>query len=135
VWRCRRSIYGLQIKKTSGAHRGGSLCSAYGRFPSRRHLSARKALLGLALTYKGRPITLVNILWEPRNPDADPSSWHTGRELKAFADLVAGDKTCRFHYFSYPEHWRELESITDPPSGFLGTSNGFGNDTTWRYDL
>jgi hypothetical protein len=74
-----------------------------------------KHFLGLALTYKGRPITLFNIFWEPRNPDADPIFTAHRRELKSFADLVAGDKTCRFQYLSYPEHWQELESIADPP--------------------
>jgi len=79
-----------------------------------------KHYLGLSLTYKGRPITLVNIFWEPRNSDADPVfAAHRG-ELKEFANLVAGDRTCRFLALSYPEHWQELESIGNKPDWLPG---------------
>lgn len=88
-----------------------------------KHLDAYqlvKHYLGLTLTYKGRPITLVNIFWEPRNSDADPFFAAHRRELKEFADLVAGDRTCRFLALSYPEHWQELESIGNQPDWLSG---------------
>ncbi len=74
-----------------------------------------KHYLGLTLTYKGRSITMVYIFWEPRNSDTDPIFAAHRRELKEFADLVAGDRTCRFLALSYPEHWQELESNGNQP--------------------
>jgi hypothetical protein len=83
-----------------------------------KHLDAYqlvKHYLGLALTYKARTITLVYIYWEPCKPEADPVFEAHRSELIKFADMVVEDKCCRFLAISYPDHWNELESITDPP--------------------
>lgn len=88
-----------------------------------KHLDAYqlvKHYLGLGLTFNGKPLTLIYIFWEPSNPDADPVFATHRKELKGFADLVNNDRTCRFLFLSYPEHWQELGMIGDQPDWLPG---------------
>ncbi len=65
-----------------------------------------KHAFGLAHTFKDRPVTLLYLFWEPRNPgDAALFAAHRD-EVAAFADRVSGSPV-RFQAMSYPELWAQ----------------------------
>jgi hypothetical protein len=74
-----------------------------------------KHYLGLSLTYPQRPLTLVYLYWEPANAGSLPTFGQHREEIKRFAEIVAGDVSCRFESLSYPDHWRELEAQAAKP--------------------
>jgi hypothetical protein len=74
-----------------------------------------KHYLGLAYSFPKAERTLIYIYWEPQNTDEALFHEHRG-EIARFANLVAGDKTCRFVALSYGEHWDELDGLADAPS-------------------
>jgi len=79
-----------------------------------------KHYLGLALTHRGRRLSLVYIFWEPCNAVADPVFRDHLDELNAFTDIVKGDSTCRFLQLSYLEHWLEIGELRDLPPWLRG---------------
>jgi hypothetical protein len=74
-----------------------------------------KHYLGLRLTYPGRPLTLVYLYWEPADAEAHPLLGQHRAEIRRFADLVAGDASCRFVALSYAEHWDALGAVPGAP--------------------
>jgi hypothetical protein len=74
-----------------------------------------KHYLGLSLEFRGRPLTLVYLYWEPANAAAIPLFGAHRAEIERFAELVADDPTCRFESQSYAEHWAELDAMSERP--------------------
>jgi hypothetical protein len=74
-----------------------------------------KHYLGLRLTYRDRPLTLVYLYWEPADAEAHPILGEHRAEIRRFADLVEGDPTCRFVALSYADHWDALEARPAQP--------------------
>jgi hypothetical protein len=74
-----------------------------------------KHYLGLRLTYPGRPLTLTYLFWEPADAESHPLLGTHRSEIRQFADLVAGDTTCRFAALSYAEHWDALDRLPVKP--------------------
>ena len=82
--------------------------------PSFRMLDAYqlvKHYLGLTLTFRERPLTIVYLYWEPTNADSLPVFAKHRQEVERFGELVDGDDTCTFEALSYTEHWRELDGL------------------------
>jgi hypothetical protein len=75
-----------------------------------------KHYLGLTLTYRARPITLVYLYWEPGNADDLPIFAMHRVEIDRFPELIRGDDTCAFAALTYREHWRELDHLSGKPS-------------------
>jgi len=67
-----------------------------------------KHAFGLARCFRGRPVTLLYLYWEPANPDSGPELAAHRREIASFAERVAGS-TPEFRAMSYPELWRTWE--------------------------
>ena len=87
--------------------------------PTFRFLDAYQLIkhyLGLARSYRGRPLRLVYIYWEPANARALPMFDEHRAEVKRFGELVASDPGCRFEALSYDEHWRELDALRAKPA-------------------
>jgi hypothetical protein len=74
-----------------------------------------KHFLGLTFTYRGRPLILVYLYWEPSNADDQPVFARHRAEVERFGDLVSGDEACAFAAISYTEHWRELDQVAEKP--------------------
>jgi hypothetical protein len=75
-----------------------------------------KHYLGLRLTYRDRPLTLVYLYWEPADAEAHPALGEHRAEIRRFADIVGGDPTCRFVALSYAEHWEALAARAEQPA-------------------
>lgn len=61
-----------------------------------------KHAFGLHHTFRGRPVTLLYLYWEPANPDCSPVFAAHRQEIAAFAERVAGS-TPTFTAMSYPD--------------------------------
>jgi hypothetical protein len=75
-----------------------------------------KHYLGLRNTYPAGELTLAYLYWEPANADAEPVFLAHRDEVARFADLVAGDTTCRFVPASYTDLWRQWASMSGAPA-------------------
>lgn len=63
-----------------------------------------KHSFGLARTFKGQPVSLLYLYWEPANPEISHEFAAHRREIAEFAERVA-DSTPTFSAMSYPELW------------------------------
>lgn len=66
-----------------------------------------KHAFGLARTFRGQPVQLLYLYWEPVNPEAYPVFGEHRREIDEFAQRVAGS-TPEFHAMSYPTLWAAM---------------------------
>jgi len=69
-----------------------------------------KHYLGLANTFRRERILLLYLFWEPLNAGDFQIFADHRRELREFAEAVAGDRV-EFKYQSYPELWREWDAL------------------------
>lgn len=69
-----------------------------------------KHYLGLANTFRQGPVLLLYLFWEPLNAGDFRVFADHRRELREFAEAVAGDRV-EFKYQSYPELWREWDAL------------------------
>jgi len=67
-----------------------------------------KHAFGLARTFRGQPVTLLYLYWEPVNPECSPVFGEHRQEIVAFADRVAG-ATPSFAAMSYAELWQSWQ--------------------------
>ena len=72
-----------------------------------------KHAFGLARGFRGRPVTLLYLWWEPINADADPVFGRHRAEIAGFADRVAGSSP-DFISMSYGALWREWGDAGPP---------------------
>lgn len=69
-----------------------------------------KHYLGLANTFRQGPVVLLYLFWEPLNAGDFGVFADHRRELREFAEAVAGDRV-EFKYQSYPDLWREWDAL------------------------
>ena len=67
-----------------------------------------KHAFGLARTFRGQPVTLLYLYWEPANPEGSANFAEHRQEIAAFADRVAGAAP-PFAAMNYAELWRFWE--------------------------
>ena len=73
-----------------------------------------KHWLGLCRAYPDRQVTLLYLYWEPENWQQTPECCRHRREIRDFADRVAGDAV-RFSALSYPELWTHWDQRSAAP--------------------
>lgn len=67
-----------------------------------------KHAFGLGHVYRGRPVTLLYLFWEPADAAGHPVFARHRDEIAAFAERVAGS-TPPFAAMSYPELWERWD--------------------------
>jgi hypothetical protein len=81
-----------------------------------RYLDAAQLIkhyLGLSYGEPTTSLTLLYLFWEPRNWQDFDAFWQHREEIRAFSDVVAGDRV-RFETLSYNELWAEWEQVQMP---------------------